>query len=202
MAKRKKRKREKFKFSKRLYIVCEGQKTEKDYLENFIDDCNINHKLVDVQVLQTKKNTPKELVNFIKTKGDCNSDELWAVFDHDGHPNLGDAFNNAQKNNIRIAFSNIAFEYWILLHFEYTTRAFSKCRDIIRYLKEQNHFPDYEKNDRNLYERLKEKTATAESRAKRGRQAMKKANPGARVFEITPYTNVDELLEAIRNVGK
>lgn len=175
-------------------------KTEYNYFTNFIDDSNIHTKLVEVKVLPTKKNTPKELINFLKTKREAKSDELWAVFDHDAHPNLGDAFNNAQTNNIRIVFSNIAFEYWVLLHFEDTSRPFSKSRDIIGYLKQQNHFPHYQKGDNSLYEMIKDKTATAESRAKRNRKAMKEANPGARNFEINPYTNVDELLESIRNV--
>ncbi len=202
MPRDRKKKKNTLKLKKRLYIVCEGEKTEYNYFNDFIDDSNVYTKLVEVKVLQTKKNTPKELINFLKGKRETKSDELWAVFDHDGHPNLSDAFDNAQKANIRIAFSNIAFEYWILLHFEETNRAFSKSRDIIGYLKQRNHFPDYQKGDKRLFERIKDKTSTAESRAKRSRQAMKKANPGARVFEINPYTNVDELLESIRNVGK
>lgn len=201
MPKDRRKKKNRLKINKRLYIVCEGEKTEYNYFNSFIDDCNILAKLVEVKVLQSNKNTPKELINFLKDKRETKSDELWAVFDHDNHPNLSDAFNNAQNNNIRIAFSNIAFEYWILLHFEETNRAFSKSRDIIAYLKQRNHFPGYQKGDKKLYERIKDKTAAAESRAKRGRQAMKKANPGAHIFEVNPYTDVDELLESIRNIG-
>jgi hypothetical protein len=202
MPRDRRKKKNTLKVNKRLYIVCEGGKTEYNYFKNVIDDSNIHTKLVEVKVLQTKINTPKELINFLKGKRETRSDELWAVFDHDGHPNLGDAFNNAQNNNIRIAFSNIAFEYWVLLHFEETNRAFLKSRDIISYLNKRNHFPDYDKGDKNLYERIKDKTATAELRAKRNRQAMEKANPGARIFEINPYTDVDKLLESIRNLGK
>lgn len=201
MPRDRKKKKNTLKVNKRLYIVCEGEKTEYNYFKNFIDDCGIQTKLVEVEVLQTKINTPKELIKFIKKKRVTKSDELWTVFDHDGHPNLGDAFNNAQNNKIRIAFSNIAFEYWILLHFEETNRAFAKSQDIISYLNKRKHFPGYNKGDESLYERIKDITTTAEIRAKRNREAMEKANPGARIFEINPYTNVDELLESIRSLG-
>lgn len=60
--------------------------------------------------------------------------EVWAVFDKDGHPNHEEAFNLASKNisgkKVNIAFTSIAFEYWILLHFEFNDTAFVKsmCR--------------------------------------------------------------------------
>lgn len=61
-------------------------------------------------------------------------DEVWAVFDKDGHP---DHFNasklSKQKVNdktVNIAFSSISFEYWVLLHFISTKKDFikSNCR--------------------------------------------------------------------------
>ncbi|MDR7212110.1 RloB family protein [Flavobacterium piscis] len=61
-------------------------------------------------------------------------DEVWAVFDKDGHPNHEEAFELAKViirgKKVNIAFNSIAFEYWILLHFENSTKNFSKsmCR--------------------------------------------------------------------------
>jgi hypothetical protein len=60
--------------------------------------------------------------------------EVWAVFDKDGHPNHEEAFNLASTDiagkKVNIAFTSIAFEYWILLHFESNDTAFVKsmCR--------------------------------------------------------------------------
>ncbi len=60
--------------------------------------------------------------------------EVWAVFDKDGHPNHEEAFELASHDitgkKVNISFTSIAFEYWILLHFESNDTAFVKsmCR--------------------------------------------------------------------------
>ena len=62
------------------------------------------------------------------------NDEVWAVFDHDGHPAIEQAFELAKDQGdgrkVNIAFSSISFEYWILLHFEPSLTTFEKseCR--------------------------------------------------------------------------
>ena len=69
----------------------------------------------------------------IKLK-DKSYDEVWAVFDKDQHPDHQRAFEIANEliddKIVQIAFTSIAFEYWILLHFEQNSIAFSKsmCR--------------------------------------------------------------------------
>ena len=61
-------------------------------------------------------------------------DEVWAVFDHDNHPARKEAFEKAKKvidgKVVKIAFSSIAFEYYLILHFERIHNAFlkSECR--------------------------------------------------------------------------
>jgi hypothetical protein len=60
--------------------------------------------------------------------------EVWVVFDNDGHPAQKEAFEIAQKTingkQVQIAYSSIAFEYYLLLHFERKYYAFQKseCR--------------------------------------------------------------------------
>jgi hypothetical protein len=62
--------------------------------------------------------------------------EVWTVFDHDNHPARKEAFEVADKEiegiteKVRIAFSSISFEYYLLLHFERIYKAFEKseCR--------------------------------------------------------------------------
>jgi hypothetical protein len=62
--------------------------------------------------------------------------EAWTVFDHDNHPSRKEAFDEAKKEiegtteKVRIAFSSISFEYYLLLHFERIYKAFEKseCR--------------------------------------------------------------------------
>ena len=62
-------------------------------------------------------------------------DEVWAVFDNDNHPARKEAFELAAQSingkYVNIAYSSIAFEYYILLHFERIYKAFEKseCRE-------------------------------------------------------------------------
>jgi hypothetical protein len=45
--------------------------------------------------------------------------EAWAVFDHDNHPALEEAFRVASETpKVNLAFSSRSFEYYMLLHFE------------------------------------------------------------------------------------
>ena len=71
---------------------------------------------------------------------------MWVVYDKDGYSKHAETFDYAKRHNVKIAFSSISFETWILLHFGYTTRAFEKSEKIISYLKHKYHF-DYSKND-------------------------------------------------------
>lgn len=60
--------------------------------------------------------------------------EVWIVFDDDKHPAKKEAFEKAQVmingKQVQIAYSSIAFEYYLLLHFERKYYAFQKpeCR--------------------------------------------------------------------------
>lgn len=58
-------------------------------------------------------------------------DEVWVIFDKDGHPKTADAFTRAKEKEIdgkkvKIAFSSRCFEYYLLLHFELIYKVFEK----------------------------------------------------------------------------
>lgn len=58
-------------------------------------------------------------------------EEVWCVFDKDGHPTRKEAFELVEiqqqaGKNIRIAFSSRCIEFYFLLHFEYIYKAFEK----------------------------------------------------------------------------
>lgn len=57
--------------------------------------------------------------------------EVWVIFDKDGHPKTKEAFEEAERNevegkHVQIAFSSRCFEYYLLLHFELLYKAFEK----------------------------------------------------------------------------
>lgn len=194
MPKDRNRKRNTRKVKKRLFILCEGEKTEYNYFTELVRSKNVRGRPITLKVVTTKRNTARELVEEAIKSRELPKDEAWAVFDKNGYTKHAEAFNKARSNDIKIAFSSISFEFWILIHFEYTTRTFHKSNEIIKYLK---RYFDYKKNDDKIYEYLKIKTKVAEKHAKKVRKFQKETNPGHKIYRLNPYTNVDELINSI-----
>jgi len=187
-------------YEKRLFILCEGAKdhSESAYLKAFIKDCRIEGQRVSVQVIDTIKNSGKELGKEAKKLKEFDDDILWIVYDKDGYPKHPETFNLAKSNNINIAFSSISFEYWILLHFEYTSAPFYKSDDIISRLKHKHNFI-YDKGDAAVYSKTKDELKEARTRAEQIQKYQKDTNPlNHPIYEFNPYTDIDKLLKAIK----
>lgn len=64
-----------------------------------------------------------------------NYDQCWVVFDKDDFPDkdFNQAIQLAEKNGFRVAYSNQAFEYWFLLHYNLYTGAIhrNQYKDIL-----------------------------------------------------------------------
>jgi len=97
------------------------------------------------------------------------------------------------NNNVKIAFSSISFETWILLHFGYTTRAFDKSEKIISYLKHKYNF-DYSKKDYETFNKIKDKTEIAIANAKKVNKVITEGHPNSKIYELNPYTDVYKLI--------
>lgn len=72
-------------------------------------------------------------LNWVKTGQESlkTYDEVWCLFDKDGHPKQKEAFELAAKvveqgGNLHISFASRCIEYYFLLHFEYIFKAFAK----------------------------------------------------------------------------
>ncbi len=184
---------------KRLFILCEGKKgkSEYAYFESLINSCNFKGKKVEVAVIDSKKNTGRELVKEAKKHKEFPEDSLWVVYDKDGYTLHAETFITARDNNINIGFSSISFEYWILLHYEYTTYSFTKCNEVISYMKKKKYI-DYSKSSLEIFDFTKDKLSTAITHARRIKVHQKKVNPESTpIYEYNPYTNLDELIEEI-----
>lgn len=99
-------------------IVCEGQRTEPDYFKAF------RMTTATVKAVGEAMNTVSLVNKAIgirdtdkKKKRDY--DQCWVVFDKDDFSakDFNRAISLAAKNGFRVAYSNQAFEYWFLLHF-------------------------------------------------------------------------------------
>lgn len=189
---------------KRLFIVCEGMadKSESAYFKSLIKDCNFAGDKVVVSVKDTNKNTGKELVKeAIKIK-EFPFDQAWVVYDMDGYTKHADTFSLARNKDINIAFTAIAFEFWLLLHFEFTSKSFSKSEEIIKYLKQKGYI-DYSKGNSDIYCLTKKNVGDAIHRAKKLRKSQISATSyGTPIYKMNPYTNIDELIELIFSYQK
>lgn len=187
--------------SKRMLVVCEDEKSAKLYFESFKRDEKLKRKLsaVEIEVIHPKDHSPVGLVNEAKekkkkAKRDRNSyDEVWIVLDKDGHANLDQALITARDNKISVALSVMCFEYWILLHFKRTKKPFTKCDDIISYIRKE-HFERYEKNI-NIYAFVKDKVNVAMENANwLMQQNQNDLDRGVKIIDLPVYTDVHLLV--------
>ncbi len=192
------------KFNKRGLILCEGE-TEENYFNGLISQEKYRRKFasIDVEIFKPKDHSPIGLIKHAKSlikraKRERNEyDFVWVVFDRDGHQGIPDAFEMARTNDpeIKIAFTSPCFEYFILLHFEKTTRSFIKCDDVISNIKKSNYIPDYEKSS-NLFKTLEDvkEVGLANSKWLR-KQNDNDIQNGLRDYELPTHTGVDLLVE-------
>jgi hypothetical protein len=142
---------------KTFLIVTEGKKTEPNYLRALCRRLRLS--IAEVVVHHPEATDPKNLTEAAIELGKArrrearNSllvpyDEVWVVYDleklHDERRQLHKSQQGKQKaHGVRVVTSDPCFEYWLLLHFQYTTRPFTDYNHVVRSLKK--HLPDYQK---------------------------------------------------------
>ncbi len=195
----------------RVLIICEGEKTEPDYFEALIDDLQLNTANVEI-AKNTAGSSPRNVVEFAltaykkdKKEGRATGeqyDQVYCVFDKDTHPTYQEALDTFRREKklgkrgcpIHAVTSVPCFEFWLLLHFTYTTKVFnarrgSLCASVIADLKK--HIPSYEKGGmKQIYQLVKEHIPTAIVRAKQVEQHCESGgtdNPSTNVYELVSY---------------
>jgi hypothetical protein len=133
--------------TRRILILCEGE-SEVIYLKGYRVDKRLSG--VNVEIYQPNSFSPLHLLKEAKRKlKEANKDRLpyesvWIVFDKDTHAFIPQTFKEAEQANVKIAFSLISFEQWVLLHFEKSKRHFLTPIELIRYV-ENKYLPNYGK---------------------------------------------------------
>lgn len=174
-------------------IVCEGEKTEPNYFKSF--------KLKSAyfkDVFGIGDNTEQLVQRAIKFRNDARKygvkyDQVWCVFDKDSFPaeNFNKAIVLAKKENIRIAYSNEAFELWYLLHFDYVCTAIARTQCIVNLSARLGG--KYEKNSEEMYSKLYAKQAQAIQNAKN----LLASYPNHIPHQNNPSTTVHLLVEEL-----
>lgn len=185
-------------FRSKVLILCEGM-TEKNYFTAMKEDFRLP-KTIGVAIFQSNKVDCKGVVEeAIKKAKREGFQEIFVVFDHDNQPKRDEAFKLASNKKIKVIFSSICFESWYLLHFKNSTKAFASEAELEKELKKCEGMKNYEKNDFKHYSTLKDKLAFAKSNAENVRLFILENNYDVAVFNLNPYTNVDELVLFLEN---
>jgi len=112
-------------------VVCEDENTEPYYFGKFKEKFDeIPYETLFLRSVGTGRSSKGVVEKAIEEKqklydeSNKTADEVWAVFDKDDAETsagntrrFNEAFEVAEKSNVKIAYSNEAFELWLLLHF-------------------------------------------------------------------------------------
>ena len=180
-------------------IVTEGEKTEPNYFKGLIDE--LPDHLVEVEILGRGADTISVVQAAIKRREQAEQqrlkppfDEVWAVFDKDDFPakKFNEAVQLAENKQVKVAYSNEAFELWYVLHFEFLNSAVNRAK-YIETLKRV--LGSYKKNQTGIYRLLKEKGNEAQA-IKWAKKLYKELNVGNPAVE-NPTTLVYDLVERL-----
>lgn len=204
-----KREKQKFASYERVLIVCEGEKTEPNYYSDLIDFHRLNS--ANVKIADNVGSCPlaivkhaNELFDKAKIKND-HIDLIYCVFDRDTHVKYYDALNYAKKKYAQgipiVCVQSVpCFEFWLLLHFEKTTKSYVRTQnksigdialdDLLK------HWGDYEKGNKGSYKKLY-------SRLERAIENAKFVNKSSLDFgSENPTTKVHESVEFLMKLNE
>lgn len=182
-------------------IVCEGEKTEPEYLKGLRKFCDLNP--ANVKIVPADGTDPVGIVRqAIKI---CRSnpgefDKVFCVFDRDGHTNyqqaLGLVANSplGRKRVLAAITSVPCFEIWLLLHYTYSSAPIaasggrSACDNVLVALR--RHLPKYEKAFGDTFETIAPMLGTALTHADRlaiHNHDTGSDNPATKLHELVKY---------------
>lgn len=181
-------------------IGCEGKnKTETIYFKNFISrECIIKFS---TGIHTDPIGMANDLVDFIG-KEDIKSeygDKIYLLIDTDVNENKQDQINEAKeictKQGIELITSTPSFEYWYILHDEYTSKSYQSSKQIKREMKSK--ISNYSES-LNIYPILKNKTDDAIKHAKRIEKYQIENGKDINSDEANPHTSAYKVVEELK----
>ncbi len=192
----------------KVLIVCEGSKTEPSYFIELVDHYEINSANVAIDgFCGSSPRSVYERAHALylaeAAKGDS-FDRVYCVFDKDSHDTYDETLTRIASEKPTSTFyattSIPCFEYWLLLHFRYTTKPYAKSgsssignevlKDLVAVM------PEYEKGNKNLFSSLFEQLEFAKT------NAVRSLNEARNNHTDNPSTNVQELVEYLQNIKR
>jgi hypothetical protein len=197
-----------------LHIFCEGEKTEPNYLNGYLNKFHSGNRLLKVvKVEKTPKNTPLQLVEVaVALKNDITTpekDSFWVVYDREGVSKYSDGLHSrtlekAVSERVNVAITNVCFEVWLLLHFNEVTAQYSSYEDLLRNSKLKENLKSigivkYDKACSDLFSLISNNISDARRRAsKMNKSTLTTADRHkSKPYNLNPYTQMHKLLDAI-----
>ena len=195
-----------------ILIVTEGSQTEPKYFEHFRN----RQTNIDIRVIGSRTSGGEtDYLSLIRKAVEYQNknqisvstgDAVWVVADGDVNYNNPDPINAkdsllskarklADTIGIHIALSNPCFEFWYLLHFQYTTKFLKDYPAVKNALVA--YLPDYEKSS-DVYAQLSEHTSAAIQNAKHVEQYhLQNGCNQPFGIAVNPFTEIYRLVESL-----
>lgn len=184
---------------KKIFLIsCEGE-TEEFYLKGLMR--SLPRSLAERFKIEPHNGPGTDCLNIVREAAESlrSSKEniyaqVWAFFDHDNQETkkLIKAKEEAERENIKIAFTSMSIEYYFLLHFQYTAKQYSNCSDIKKALKKA-HWPGYDKPAPNSWSYLFPSLHIAIKNCAR----LRREKASCDWVPTNPYTNIDLMIDSI-----
>ncbi|HFU77753.1 MAG TPA: RloB domain-containing protein [Epsilonproteobacteria bacterium] len=190
----------------KVLIVCEGEKTEPHYLTALRDYLKLSQ--ANIKIDPNSDSSPTSVVKYakdlIRDSPKDPYDHVFCVIDRDRHTDFDtamaqiDGYKN-KDTKLHAIVSNPCFEFWILLHYNYTTKLFgvggdSPCEDLIK--NDLKVFiNDYAKGDKTIMPPIiASGLGMAVANAKRANVTAKRNGTD------NPTTQMDELVDYLKGL--
>ncbi len=198
----------------RVLIVCEGAKTELNYFKAIKKEFRLPTAYIEVIHSTHTKPIPivKYTVDRIELVKDTKEayDHVFCVIDRDRHPYFDEASELMVKNSIKRARSWPCFEYWLLLHFEYSRTNFKETAKATKSkaclialkncIKKELHIPNYIKNYKH-FDKFMSRVDTAIANAKKSLKDKRSMEKDPAIIEKNPTaTEVHKVVECLMNI--
>ena len=195
-----------------ILIVTEGSQTEPKYFEHY----RTKQTNIDIRVIGSRTTAGEtDYVSLIRKAAEyqkqndlstANGDSIWVIADGDVNYN---AINPVTKKNqqlikarkmaasreIHLIISNPCFEFWYLLHFQYTTKYF-KDYSAVRALLVK-YLANYEKAE-DVFDKLEPLTQKAVQNAKHvDEYHLRKGDSLPFGLHTNPFTDVYHLIDLL-----
>jgi hypothetical protein len=190
----------------KVLIVCEGEKTEPNYFIELVNYYKLNSANVEIDGScgSSPKSVLRRAEKLAKTEQDKGDgyDRIYCVFDKDSHETYEETKAKiALKKPAGLFFHIVSipcFEYWLLLHFQYTTKPFSASgnssisNEVLKELKRV--MPEYSKGDEKVFCALLQQLEFAKQNALRATIEVENN------FTDNPSTHIHELVDYLQNL--